>query len=160
MNPMAFVNVRFNDVERGLSEADARFVAEQLRIRRGEHHSIARELAERIERQAEAPSFAAPERDVELDEKEKVELVEALDALELSPKLDVVVLVTGDGDFTSLVQKLKMIGPKVEVYSFPRNTAKELREAADRFVAIDKRMLIRMPEAARPSKTPTGSAAS
>jgi len=84
----------------------------------------------------------------------------ALDALELSPKLDVVVLVTGDGDFTSLVQKLKMIGPKVEVYSFPRNTAKELREAADRFVAIDKRMLIRMPEAARPSKTPTGSAAS
>jgi hypothetical protein len=87
MNPMAFVNVRFNDVERGLSEADARFVAEQLRIRRGEHHSVALELAERIERQAEAPTFAAPERDVELDEKEKVELVEALDALELDAQL-------------------------------------------------------------------------
>jgi len=30
------------------------------------------------------------------------------------------------------------------VYSFPQNTAKELREAADRFVPIDKRMLIKM----------------
>jgi hypothetical protein len=84
---MAFVNVRFNDVERGLSEEDARFVAEQLRIRRGGLHSVARELAERIEQQAEAPTFTAPERDVELDEMEKVELVEVLDELELDAQL-------------------------------------------------------------------------
>lgn len=84
----------------------------------------------------------------------------ALDALEMAPLLDVVVLVTGDGDFTGLVQKLKMIGPRVEVYSFPRNTAKELREAADRFVPIDKRMLIKMPEGAKPAPKPTGTAGS
>jgi uncharacterized LabA/DUF88 family protein len=69
----------------------------------------------------------------------------ALDALELAPAIDVVVLVTGDGDFTGLVQRLKLMGPRVEVYSFPRNTSKDLREAADRFVAIDRKMLIRMP---------------
>jgi hypothetical protein len=83
---MAFVNVRFNDVERGLSEEDARFVAEQLRIR-GERHPVALELAERIEQEAEASTFSAPGRDVELDETEKDELIEALDALELDAAL-------------------------------------------------------------------------
>ena len=83
----------------------------------------------------------------------------ALDALEMADAVDVVVLVTGDGDFTSLVQKLKVRGPRVEVYSFPANTAKELREAADTFVPIDKRMLIKMSRvASRP--TPTGTAGS
>lgn len=84
---MAFVNIRFDDIERGLNETDARFVADQLRIRRGDLHSVALALAERIEEQAEAATFAAPERDVELDETEKVELVEVLDALELDAQL-------------------------------------------------------------------------
>ena len=83
----------------------------------------------------------------------------ALDALEMADALDVVVLVTGDGDFTGLVQKLKTRGPRVEVYSFPQNTAKELREAADRFVPIDKRMLIKMSRVL-PGPEPTGTAGS
>ena len=68
----------------------------------------------------------------------------ALDILRLAGSLDVVVLVTGDGDFTSLVNQIKTVGPKVEVYSFPGSTAKELIEAADRHVALDERFLIRM----------------
>ena len=84
---MAFVNVRFDDVERGLSEEDARFVASQLRILRGGVQPVALELAERIEQQAEAPTFAAPERDVELDELEKTELADVLDALDLDAQL-------------------------------------------------------------------------
>jgi uncharacterized LabA/DUF88 family protein len=83
----------------------------------------------------------------------------ALDALEMADVLDVVVLVTGDGDFTGLVQKLKTRGPRVEVYSFPQNTAKELREAADKFVSIDKRMLIKMSRVL-PGPEPTGTAGS
>jgi len=83
----------------------------------------------------------------------------ALDALEMADALDVVVLVTGDGDFTGLVQKLKTRGPRVEVYSFPQNTAKELREAADKFVSIDKRMLIKMSRV-MPGAEPTGTAGS
>ena len=83
----------------------------------------------------------------------------ALDALEMADAVDVVVLVTGDGDFTSLVQKLKIRGPRVEVYSFPQNTAKELREAADKFVSIDKRMLIKTTRL-MPRQSPTGTAGS
>ena len=67
----------------------------------------------------------------------------ALDILDMAPKLDVVVLVSGDGDFTSLVRRVKTMGPKVEVVAFPRNTAKSLLEAADRFHALDRKSMIR-----------------
>ena len=67
----------------------------------------------------------------------------ALDILYMAPKLDVVVLVSGDGDFTSLVKRVKTMGPKVEVVAFPRNTAKSLLEAADRFHPLDRRSMIR-----------------
>jgi uncharacterized LabA/DUF88 family protein len=70
----------------------------------------------------------------------------ALDVLDICEALDVLVLVTGDGDFTSLVNRVKQRGVEVEVYSFPRNTAKSLREAATRFTAIDRRMLIKLPK--------------
>jgi uncharacterized LabA/DUF88 family protein len=71
----------------------------------------------------------------------------ALDILDMAPKLDVVVLVSGDGDFTSLVKRVKGMGPKVEVVAFPRNTAKSLLEAADRFHALDRRAMIRAADA-------------
>jgi len=67
----------------------------------------------------------------------------ALDILDMAPKLDIVVLVSGDGDFTSLVKRVKTMGPKVEVVAFPRNTAKSLLEAADRFHPLDRRSMIR-----------------
>lgn len=66
----------------------------------------------------------------------------ALDILDAAPQLDVVVLVSGDGDFTSLVKKLKRIGPRVEVIGFPRNTAKSLLEAADLFTPLDRKFMI------------------
>src|SRR4030042_1915824 len=55
----------------------------------------------------------------------------AIDAINLSQKVDVIALVSGDGDFVALVEKLKALGVRVEVYSFPSSTAEELREAAD-----------------------------
>ncbi|MFQ5700900.1 MAG: NYN domain-containing protein [Acidobacteriota bacterium] len=72
----------------------------------------------------------------------------ALDILQLADTLDVVVLASGDGDFTSLVVRLKTIGPLVEVYSFPGSTSKELMEAADRYVEIGEELLIHPPPAA------------
>ena len=72
----------------------------------------------------------------------------ALDILDMAPKLDVVVLVSGDGDFTSLVRRVKSMGPRVEVVAFPRNTAKSLLEAADRFHPLDRRAMIRIEPAA------------
>ncbi len=66
----------------------------------------------------------------------------ALDLLDAARELDVVVLVSGDGDFTSLVQRVKRIGPRVEVIGFPRNTAKSLQEAADRYQPLDRKFMI------------------
>ena len=80
----------------------------------------------------------------------------ALDVLDMASKLDVVVLVSGDGDFTSLVKRVKGIGPRVEVVAFPRNTAKSLLEAADRFHALDRRAMIRA--SAPPEEGPTAEA--
>lgn len=72
----------------------------------------------------------------------------AFDVLDAASKLHVVVLVSGDGDFTSLVRRVQAIGPKVEVLSFPRNTAKSLIEAADRFQPLDRKYMIRGPQPA------------
>jgi uncharacterized LabA/DUF88 family protein len=69
----------------------------------------------------------------------------ALDMLDAAPRLHVVVLVSGDGDFTSLARRIKAIGPKVEVISFPRNTAKSLIEACDKFQPLDRKYMIRDP---------------
>ncbi len=67
----------------------------------------------------------------------------ALAILDAAPMLDVVVLVSGDGDFTSLVNRVKAIGPRVEVIGFPRNTAKTLIDAADQFSALNRKFMIR-----------------
>jgi uncharacterized LabA/DUF88 family protein len=65
----------------------------------------------------------------------------ALDALTTAEHLDVVVLVTGDGDFVPLVRQLKLNGLRVEVFGFTPSTAPDLREAADKFVPITRRLL-------------------
>ena len=57
----------------------------------------------------------------------------ALDALAMSDRLDVIAIVSGDGDFVDLVNLLKARGVRVEVYSFPYSTAEELRHAATEF---------------------------
>jgi uncharacterized LabA/DUF88 family protein len=66
----------------------------------------------------------------------------ALDILDAAPGLDVVVLVSGDGDFTSLVKRVKSMGPRVEVIAFPRTTAKSLVQAADSFQPLDRKFMI------------------
>jgi uncharacterized LabA/DUF88 family protein len=67
----------------------------------------------------------------------------ALDILDAASALDVVVLVSGDGDFTSLVNRIKRMGPRVEVIGWPRTTAKSLVEAADEFQPLDRNFMIR-----------------
>jgi len=42
----------------------------------------------------------------------------AVDAIKMSPRLDSVVIVSGDGDFVPLVEYLQTIGVQVEVVSF------------------------------------------
>jgi uncharacterized protein (TIGR00288 family) len=62
----------------------------------------------------------------------------AIDAVILSDKIDVAVLVSGDGDFVPLVEYLKISqGLKVEVISFGRSTSAKLKEAADSFIDLE-----------------------
>lgn len=70
----------------------------------------------------------------------------AIDAIKFAPKLDVVVLVSGDGDFVPLLEYLKSGGCQVEVISFGKSTSARLIEAADDFIDLDsdpKRYLLR-----------------
>lgn len=61
-----------------------------------------------------------------------------IDAIRTSPGVDVVVLVSGDGDFISLVEYLKNQGRRVEVMAFGKTTSSRLKEAADEFIDLDK----------------------
>ncbi len=68
----------------------------------------------------------------------------AVDAIAMASKLDVVVLVTGDGDFTPLVEYLQFQGHLVEVMAFGETTSQRLREAVDDFtdLSTDKRRFL------------------
>lgn len=62
----------------------------------------------------------------------------AVDTISASPKLDTVVLLTGDGDFIPLVEYLQRhAGCQVEVVSFGRSTSGRLKEVADDFLDLD-----------------------
>lgn len=63
----------------------------------------------------------------------------SVDMVQQAKKLDTVVLVTGDGDFAVLVEHLKSMGCRVEVMSFGKSSAKEIREAADNFIDMDNK---------------------
>ncbi len=65
----------------------------------------------------------------------------AVDAMELAPRLDHVVLFSGDGDFKPLVESLQRQGVRVSVVSTIRSQppmiADELRRQADNFIELD-----------------------
>lgn len=66
-----------------------------------------------------------------------------LDVLEMSEQVDVVILLSGDGDFQLLLQKARdRYRVRSEVYGVAALTAQSLIQAADRFVAIDERLLL------------------
>jgi len=62
----------------------------------------------------------------------------AVDAIKLAPKLDAVILITGDGDFVPLVEYLQVHeGCQVEVTTFGKSASGKLKEAADEFIDLD-----------------------
>lgn len=61
----------------------------------------------------------------------------AIDAIRFSPSVDVVILVTGDGDFAPLLEYLKNNGKQVEVAGFGKNTSVKLKETCDYFYDLD-----------------------
>ena len=62
----------------------------------------------------------------------------AVDAIQMSEKLDVVVLLSGDGDYKPLVEYLKNArGCRVEAMAFGKSTSRLLKEAVDEFIDLD-----------------------
>lgn len=70
----------------------------------------------------------------------------AIDAVTIAPKLDTIILVTGDGDFVPLVEYLTMNeGCQVEAMSFGRSSSTKLKEVVHEFIDMSedpKRYLI------------------
>jgi len=63
----------------------------------------------------------------------------AVDAIKFAPKLDTVILASGDGDFVPLLEYLKVNqGCQVEVIAFGRSSSSRLIEMADDFIDLDK----------------------
>jgi uncharacterized LabA/DUF88 family protein len=62
----------------------------------------------------------------------------AVDVLKLAPKLDVIVLCSGDGDYAELLHHAKAEGCRAEVISFGKSTSAKLLEEVDDFIDIDK----------------------
>lgn len=69
----------------------------------------------------------------------------AVDAIRCASAVDTIILVSGDGDFTPLVEYLKNKGKRVEAIAFGRSASSDLREATDDFLDLEensKRFLI------------------
>jgi len=68
----------------------------------------------------------------------------AMDILRMAPKLDAVVLVSGDGDFSDLFKYVKALGCRAEVISFQKTTSSRLLAEADDFIdmSLDKRKFL------------------
>jgi len=62
----------------------------------------------------------------------------AMDMIKMAPKLDVVILVSGDGDFRALLEYVRTMGCRTEVIAFSKSASAKLIEEADSFLDLDK----------------------
>jgi uncharacterized LabA/DUF88 family protein len=62
----------------------------------------------------------------------------ALDMIRLAPRLDALVLVSGDGDYVPLVEYLKNQGHRVEALAFGKSTSAKLIAEVDEFTDMDE----------------------
>jgi len=60
----------------------------------------------------------------------------AIDAVSLAPKLDVVIIVSGDGDFAPLCEYLRYHGVQVEAATFGQSASASLKNAVDDFLDL------------------------
>jgi len=61
-----------------------------------------------------------------------------IDMIRLGPRVDVIILVSGDGDYVPALEYLKNQGHLVEVIAFGKSTSSKLIATADDFIDIDQ----------------------
>jgi uncharacterized LabA/DUF88 family protein len=67
----------------------------------------------------------------------------AIDILDAAREVDTVVLLSGDGDFDLLLEKIRIdYGVDAEVYGVPELTANSLIQAANKYHRIDEKLLL------------------
>ena len=69
-----------------------------------------------------------------------------IDAINLAPSVDTVILVTGDGDFVDLVYYLRAVGKRVEAVCFHGAASNELLQSVDKYTWVDESMIIEKEE--------------
>ncbi|MFA6524816.1 MAG: NYN domain-containing protein [Patescibacteria group bacterium] len=62
----------------------------------------------------------------------------AMDIMRMASKLDVIVLASGDGDFTELLKHAKALGCRTEVAAFGKSASAKLIEEADSFIDLNE----------------------
>ncbi|MCC7365447.1 MAG: NYN domain-containing protein [Dehalococcoidia bacterium] len=72
--------------------------------------------------------------------KANVDIEMCLEVVTMLDRLDVVCLVSGDGDFTPLVQYVQSRGVRCEVVAVGQSTAGQLRQAADQYIDLGQRL--------------------
>lgn len=60
-----------------------------------------------------------------------------MDMVQMMSKLDVIIILSGDGDYEDAVRFLKAHGNRVEALAFGRSTSSKLREVVDDFIDLD-----------------------
>lgn len=74
-------------------------------------------------------------------------------ALQWAPKVDCIVLGTGDGDFTYLVNTIRHMGVRVEIAAFQHSLSRALAEIADRIHTLDESLAFSYkPDVKRPKQ--------
>ena len=66
-----------------------------------------------------------------------------IDILDAVPRVDEIVLCSGDGDFDLLLQRVRAQGKDATAYGVPGLTAQALIRSASRYVPIDGELLLR-----------------
>ncbi len=61
----------------------------------------------------------------------------AMDIMRMAGKLDVIVLVSGDGDFKDLLEHVKALGCRAEVMAFGKTASSRIRNETDMFTDFD-----------------------
>ena len=68
--------------------------------------------------------------------KANLDIEMVVDMMKMSRNLDVIVLVSGDGDFAPAIRAVQEMGVRVEVICFKANTSSDLIDVADQFIEI------------------------
>ena len=62
----------------------------------------------------------------------------AMDVMRLAPKLDTIVLISGDGDFSDLLEHVKSLGCRIGILAFVKTTSHRLKDVTDLFINLVK----------------------